>query len=58
MIQSFDGEISEVRLEQLAFVITEFHVKIAVEGARLIFLSGLDQSLNALFVKVKQEYGK
>lgn len=54
-LQSLDGEVTEIRLEQLLFVVAEFHVEIAVECARLIFFGRLNQFIDALNTNTRNQ---
>lgn len=54
-LQSLDGKVTEIRLEQLLFVVAEFHVEITVECARLIFLGRLNQFIDALNTNTRQK---
>lgn len=47
-VQLFDGEVTEVCLEQLPFVVAELHVEVAVELAGFVLFGGQGQRFDAL----------
>lgn len=53
-LQLFDGEVTEVGLEQLALVVAELHVEVAVELAGLVLFGGQGDGVDALAETKKQ----
>lgn len=47
-IQALDRKVTEISLEQLAFIIAELHVEVAVKLTGLVFLRGDSQCFNTL----------